>query len=87
MATNTYTIPLKHLFKTNKERRAKKAIREIRRFLAKHKRLDEEKIVIAGEVNKEVWKKGMYGIPRKIEVELMEEEEKTIVFLKGGKEG
>ena len=86
MADN-YVIPLRQV--TNKKPRrgrAKKAIRAIKMFVKKHKRLNEEQIAISKEVNEKVWENGMFGIPRKIEVELKEIEGKTFVFLKEGKE-
>jgi len=86
MADN-YVIPLRQV--TNKKPRrgrAKKAIRAIKMFVKKHKRLNEDQIAISKEVNEKVWENGMFGIPRKIEVELKEIEEKTFVFLKDGKE-
>ena len=86
MADN-YVIPLRQV--TNKKPRrgrAKKAIRAIKMFVKKHKRLNEDQIAISKEVNEKVWENGMFGIPRKIEVELKEIENRTFVFLQGGKE-
>ena len=74
MADN-YVIPLRQV--TNKKPRrgrAKKAIRAIKMFVKKHKRLNEDQIAISKEVNEKVWENGMFGIPRKIEVELKERE-------------
>lgn len=86
MADN-YVIPLKQVT-SNKPRkgRAKKAIRAIKLFVKKHKRLNEDQIAISKEVNEKVWENGMFGIPKKIEVELKKIEEKTFVFLKDGTE-
>ncbi len=84
--TDDYTIPLKKIFNKPKRGRAKKAIREIKEFVKKHKRLNEEQIAISKEINEKVWENGMFGIPRKIEVQLKEIEGKTFVFLKEGKE-
>jgi ribosomal protein L31E len=85
--TDTYTIPLQKIFNNKPRRgRAKKAIREIKEFVKKHKRLNEDQIAVSNEVNEKVWARGMFGIPRKIEVQLKEIEGKTFVFLKEGKE-
>ncbi len=85
MADN-YVIPLKKLFDKPKRGRAKKAVRAIKEFVKKHKRLEESQISISKEVNEKIWENGMFGIPRKIEVVLDKIEEKTFVFLKDGKE-
>ena len=66
--TNEYTIPLKKLFDKPKRGRAKKAVRAIKEFVKKHKRLNEDQIVVSKEVNEKIWERGMFGIPRKIEV-------------------
>jgi len=84
--TNEYTIPLKKLFDKPKRGRAKKAVRAIKEFVKKHKRLNEDQIVVSKEVNEKIWERGMFSIPRKIEVELKEIENRTFVFLQGGKE-
>ncbi|MFH1663319.1 MAG: 50S ribosomal protein L31e [archaeon] len=81
-----YTIPLKSVFSKPKRGRAKAAINAIRKFIKKHKRLEGSQFSISKEVNEKVWENGMFGIPRKIEVQLKEINEKTFVFLKGGKE-
>jgi len=86
MATDTYTIPLQKVFDKPRRKRAKKAIRAIKEFVKKHKRLNEEQIGISKEVNQKIWENGMFGIPRKIEIHLKEIEGKTFVFLKEGKE-
>lgn len=84
--TNEYTIPLKKLFDKPKRGRAKKAIRAVKEFVKKHKRLEEKDVAVSKEVNEKIWANGMFGIPRKIEVELSKIEDKTFVFLKEGKE-
>ncbi len=87
MATDVYTIPLKKTINNKPRRgRAKKAIRAVKNFLKKHRRLNEENIAVSKEVNEKIWENGMQGIPRKIEVQLKEIEGKTFVFLKEGKE-
>lgn len=84
---DSYTIPLKQVANNKPRRgRAKKAIKAIRDFVKKHERLNEEQIAVSKEVNEKVWERGMFGVPRKIEVELKEMEGKTFVFLKEGKE-
>jgi large subunit ribosomal protein L31e len=83
---DSYTIPLTKVINKPKRGRAKKAVREIKEFIKKHKRLSEKEIFISREVNEEIWKRGMFGVPRKIEVVLEEIQGKKFVFLKEGKE-
>ncbi len=81
-----YTIPLVKVFDKPKRGRAKKAIRAIKDFMKKHKRLKDEQIAISKELNQKIWERGMFGIPRKVEVQIKEIEDKTFVFLKEGTE-
>ncbi len=83
---DSYTIPLQKVFNKPKRGRAKNAIKALKNFVKKHKRLNEDQIAISKEVNEKIWARGMFGIPRKIEVVLEKIEEKTFVFLKDGKE-
>jgi len=83
---DVYTIPLVKVFNKPKRGRAKKAIKAIKNFVKKHRRLKEEQIAISKELNQKIWERGMFGIPRRVEVELKEIEDKTFVFLKEGTE-
>ena len=67
-----YVIPIKRkVIKAQRYKRAKKAIRIIREFLAKHMRVEErdlKKIKIDKYLNHEIWFRGIKNPPSKIKV-------------------
>ena len=85
-------MPTSLIFNTNevtrmqKVQRAAKALRVVKRLVARKKHIKPEQVLLSMELNQKMWEKGMYNIPRKLELELFDEEGKTIVFLKNGKE-
>jgi ribosomal protein L31E len=85
METKTYIVSFREVFKKPKSHRSKRAIQELKRFLKKHKRVEEKNLVISNEVNEFIWGNGYYNIPKKIEIEVLDEKGKTLVFLKGSK--
>lgn len=68
----TYTIPLRREWsKAPKKKRAKKAIKAIREFIARHMKLydrDLKKIKIDPWVNRAIWVRGIKKPPQKITV-------------------
>jgi ribosomal protein L31E len=86
MVERFFTVPLQKSFKTSRFKRANKAVFLLKEFVRKHKRVGFNDIIISREVNEAIWSKGMQGIPRKIEVQLIEEEGKVRVFLKDSRE-
>jgi len=87
VGSSNYIVPLKEVFvKCPRGQRAKKAIAFLKKFIRKHKRVPLESISISQELNESIWERGIHNIPRRLEVELLEEEGRIIAFLKGGKE-
>jgi len=80
-----YVVPFRKLFNQPVTKRARRAIRELKRFAVKHTRVDENGVLIAEEVNREVWKNS-YNIPRRVNVILRKKGGKIIVYLQGGKQ-
>lgn len=78
-----YVIPLKPAMKAIRTLRANAAVREIRRFLAKHRRGKET--TITQEVNELLWERGKFKIPSKLEVTVKDFNGKSRVYLKGSK--
>jgi len=70
-----YTIPLrKRAIKAPRYKRAKKAIRIIKEFLAKHMKVenrDLRKIKINKYLNQQVWERGIRNPPSKIKVKVV----------------
>ena len=61
-----YTIPFRALLKTPRTKRAPKAIKLIREYVAKHQKADMENIWIDQEVNEFIWARGIEKPPNKI---------------------
>ena len=64
-----YTIPLReaHL-KAPRPKRANRAVKEIKKFLARHMKSEEEKVWIDNPVNEAIWARGIQKPPRRIRV-------------------
>lgn len=64
-----YNVPLrKEWLKAPKYRRAKKAVKALRKFLARHMKTEIEKVKISKWVNEEIWKHGIKNVPHKFRV-------------------
>lgn len=67
-----YTIPLREVFDAPRPRRANKAVRLIRAYVAKHTKADEVKI--DASLNEAVWEHSREKPPRKVKVKVVTEE-------------
>lgn len=64
-----YTIPLRAAYYTApRPKRANRAVREIKDFLARHMKSESEKIWIDNPVNEAIWARGIQKPPRRIRV-------------------
>jgi ribosomal protein L31E len=67
MDEKVYVIPLRgEAMKSARNKRAKRAINTIRRFLAKHMKI--EKVSISGKINESIWASGRHGYPKDVKV-------------------
>jgi len=69
-------IPLRKTKSVPRTKRAKRAIAEIREYVVRHLKTDEEKVWIDGRLNERIWSRGIQNPPSKIRV-------KTIKFEDG----
>lgn len=61
-----YTIPLRDLLRTPRTKRAPKAVKLIREYVAKHRKTDIDNVWIDKEVNEMVWARGIEHPPNKV---------------------
>lgn len=61
-------IPLRDTKAVPRTRRANRAIKEIREYVMRHMKVDEDKVWIDGSVNEKVWERGIQKPPSKITV-------------------
>jgi len=80
-----YTIPLRHVWVvTPRGRRAPRAVRDVRDYVARHMKSDE--VAVSNEINSEIWGRSINKPPRKITVRAVKDKEgKVIIYpAKGG---
>ncbi len=76
----TYTISLRHVWVvTPRGKRAPRAVRDVRDFVARHMKAEE--VAISNEVNAAIWARSINKPPRKITVRAVKDKEgKVIVY-------
>jgi len=65
-----YTIPLRDLLRTPRTKRAPKAVKLVKEYVAKHRKADLEDIWIDQEVNEKIWSRGIENPPNKITLKI-----------------
>ncbi len=74
-----YTIPLRDAFKAPTTKRANKAVKIVKKFLAEKLNLPDVKL--DASINDALWNRGIGKPPRRIKVKVTKEEDSTIVKL------
>ncbi len=70
-----YTIPLRRAaLKVPRYRRAKKAVKQIKEFLARHMKTDEENVKVGRWLNEFVWWRGIKSPPNKVRVNVSKDD-------------
>ena len=78
-----YTIPLRALLRCPRTKRAPKAIKLIKEYVARHQKADIEDIWIDREVNEFIWSRGIEKPPNKVTLKIgwYESEDQVDVYL------
>ena len=63
-----YTIPLRNAALAPRTRRAKRAMSEVKIFMARHMKTEEDKVWVDNPVNEAIWARGIQKPPRRIRV-------------------
>lgn len=63
-----YTVPLRNALLAPRPKRAKRAVSEVKIYLARHMKAEAEKIWIDNPVNEVLWARGIQKPPRRIRV-------------------
>jgi len=82
-----YTIPLRKAFDYSHKKRARKAVKLVYAFLARHMKTDEKNVRISEATNSLIWKRGITSPPRRIKVRVVREGEKAVAYLMDEKPG
>lgn len=73
----THVIPLKRVYFGRRSNRADRAIRLLRKYVARHFR-EAEKVVIDPAVNEYIWSRGREKPPRRVVVEIRLDKENKV---------
>ena len=63
-----YTVPLRNAKLAPRTRRAKRAMTEVKLFMAQHMKTEADKVWIDNPVNEAIWSRGIQKPPRRIRV-------------------
>jgi len=66
-----YTIPLRAVRQVPRWRRSKRAMSEIRQYLAHHLSAEQDKVRLDRSINEKIWERGSKNPPNKITVRAM----------------
>ncbi len=77
-----YTIPVYRVYWGRRSNRAARAVRLVRRFIARHFGVEEDKVIIYNDVNRYLWSRGIEKPPRRVTVKAVKDDEGRVkVFL------
>ena len=76
-----YNVPLGHVKDVPRTKRAPYAIRQIRKFVVRHMKVDEEEeeLYIAPAVNAAVWARGIQKPPSHLRIRVIRHEDEDLV--------
>jgi large subunit ribosomal protein L31e len=75
-----YNIPLGHVKSVTRTKRAPYAMKQIKRFVTRHMKVEEdEELYIAPAVNEAIWARGIQKPPSHIRVRVVRHEEEDLV--------
>ena len=72
------TVPLKATKMAPRSRRAKRAVKEVREFIAMHMKAEEDKIWIDTKLNEKLWERGIQKPPSRITVKATKFDDGTV---------
>lgn len=72
------TVPLKATKMVPRSRRAKRAVKEVREFIARHMKAEEDKVWIDTKLNEKLWERGIQNPPSRITVKATKFDDGTV---------
>ena len=72
------TVPLKATKMAPRSRRAKRAVKEVREFIARHMKAEEDKVWIDTKLNEKLWERGIQNPPSRISVKATKFDDGTV---------
>ena len=80
MDESVYMINLKKAFEKPRNKRAKRAMKIVREFIAKHTKTPLENVRLSNHLNSVVWTRGIQKPPRRIKVKTVRSDGKSYVY-------
>lgn len=74
-----YTIPLGKAYDYIRTKRARRAVKLVRAFLARNMKVSEYDVSISEGINSLIWKRGIQKPPRKLKVKVVKDKEGKVV--------
>ena len=75
-----YTVSFSKLYAMGRHReRARKAVKMLRKFAARHMKSKEENVVIGNDVNEFIWRNGIQKPPKKVTVKMIKDDDGTVL--------
>lgn len=72
-----YVVPMYKAKKVPSTKRAANAVRQLRKFIAKH--MKSEKVRLDGALNERLWQRGMAEIPERVKVKASKGEDGSVL--------
>lgn len=72
------TVPLKATKMAPRSRRAKRAVKEVREFITRHMKAEEDKVWIDTALNEKLWERGIQKPPSRITVKAVKFDDGTV---------
>lgn len=72
------TVPLRATKMAPRSRRAKRAVKEVREFIARHMKAEEDKVWIDTKLNEKLWERGIQNPPSRISVKATKFDDGTV---------
>ncbi len=76
-----YTIPLGKVYEHIRQKRAIRAVKMVRAFLARHMKVPEVAVKLSEGLNSAIWMRGIQKPPRFIKVRVVKETDRTTASL------
>ncbi|MCX6774231.1 MAG: 50S ribosomal protein L31e [Candidatus Micrarchaeota archaeon] len=80
MDESVYMINLRDAFEKPRNKRAKRAMKMIREFIAKHSKTPLENVRLSNHLNSLVWARGIQKPPRRVKVKMIRSNGKSYVY-------
>ncbi len=78
VSSSEYVINLRRVYEVSRTKRAKYSVRYIRKFVARHLKVEIEKVKISQGLNLLLWSRGIEKPPRKIHIVAEKYEDGTV---------